>query len=84
MILQGLPHKEVMKRSGVSAGTVSLLRQEIRAAVPLYRNSESGLLVPISYLSADNIEEDDSRLIENIGGPARTRTWDQTVMSGQL
>jgi integrase len=84
LILSGLPHKEIMKRSGVSAGTVSLIRQEVRAAVPLYRNSESGLVVPISYLSSDNIDEDESQLIELIGGPGRTRTCDLTVMSGQL
>jgi len=84
LILQGLPHKEIVRRSGVSAGTVSVLRQEVRAAFPLYRNSESGLLVPFSYLSGVNIDEDDSQPIENTGGPGRTRTCDQTVMSGQL
>ena len=47
LILSGLPHDEVLRRSGVSAGTVSLIRQEVRAAVPLYRNSESSLLVPL-------------------------------------
>ncbi len=40
--------------------------------------------IPFSYLSGDNIAEDDSQPLENIGGPGRTRTCDQTVMSGQL
>jgi len=44
LILSGLPHAEVVKRSGVSSGTVSLIRNEIRAVIPLYRNSESGSL----------------------------------------
>ena len=61
LILSGLPHKEVMKRSGVSAGTVSLIRQEIRAAVPLYRNSESALLVSRSCLSGVNFTEEGSK-----------------------
>jgi len=84
LILQGLPHKEIMQRTGVSAGTVSMLRREVRAVFPLYRNSESGLLVPFSYLSGVNIEDDDSQPIGIPGGPGRTRTCDQTVMSGML
>ena len=44
LILSGLPHAEVIKRSGVSGGTVSLIRKEIRAVIPLYRNSEFGTL----------------------------------------
>ncbi len=84
LILSGLPHKEIMKRSGVSAGTMSLIRQEVRAAVPLYRNSNSGLLVPFSYLSDTSSDEGEDQPIERTGGPGRTRTCDQTVMSGQL
>ena len=65
LILSGLPHKEVMKRSGVSAGTVSLIRQEIRGAVPLYRNSDSALLVSRSCLSGVNITGGGSQTPEN-------------------
>ena len=46
LILSGLPHAEVVRRSGVSSGTVSLIRKEIGEVIPLYRNSESGLCVP--------------------------------------
>ena len=48
LILSGLPHAEVVKRSGVSSRTVSLIRKEIRAVIPLYRNTESGLCVPFA------------------------------------
>ena len=48
LILSGLPHAEVVKRSGASSGTVSLIRKEIRAVIPLYRNTESGLCVPFA------------------------------------
>jgi hypothetical protein len=84
LILSGLPHKEVVKRSGVSSGTVSLLRSEIRAAVPLYRNSESRLCVPFACREVESSDSEDSQPLENLGGPDRTRTCDQTVMSGQL
>ncbi len=84
LILSGLPHGEVVKRSNVSSGTVSLIRSEIRAAVPLYRNSESGLCVPFACRTVASSDRADAQALEKIGGPARTRTWDQTVMSGQL
>ncbi len=84
LILSGLPHAEVVARSGVSSGTVSLIRSEIREATPLYRNSESGLSVPFAYLDPEGSNPDDQQVIETLGGPDRTRTCDQTVMSGQL
>ena len=43
LILSGLPHAEIIKRSGVSSGTVSLLRKEIKSVTPLYRNSNSSV-----------------------------------------
>jgi len=82
LILSGLPHKEVVKRSGVSSGTVSLIRSEIRAAVPLYRNSESRPCVPFACREIESSRPDDSQAVEPPGGPDRTRTCDQTVMSG--
>ena len=84
LILSGLPHAEIVKRSGVSSGTVSLVRKEIRAVIPLYRNSESGLCVPIACQKKKSSVADKKQVIENIGGPGRTRTCDQTVMSGRL
>jgi hypothetical protein len=84
LILSGLPHKEVVQRSKVSSGTVSLIRKEIVEAIPLYRNLVPSHFVPFSYLKDASSNEKDSQAIENIGGPGRTRTCDQTVMSGQL
>jgi hypothetical protein len=68
----------------VSSGTVSLIRNEMREVIPLYRNSESGLSVPFAYLSAESSGDKNSQAVEKIGGPGRTRTCDLTVMSGQL
>lgn len=84
LILSGLPHKEVVKRSGVSSGTVSVIRNEMRAVVPLYRNSESGLSVPFACRENTSSDGDGSQAIGNIGGPGRIRTCDQAVMSGRL
>jgi len=46
LILSGVPHAEVVQRSGVSSGTVSAIRQELKAEIPLYRNTEINLCVP--------------------------------------
>src|SRR5690242_15821991 len=81
LILSGLPHAEVVKRTGTSSGTVSLIRKEMREVIPLYRNSESGLSVPFAYLDTESSGADDAQVLENIGGPGGTRTPDQTVMS---
>lgn len=48
LILSGLPHAEVVRRTGVSSGTVSAIRQELKAAMPLYRNTEFGDCVPLA------------------------------------
>ena len=84
LILSGLPHAEVLRRSGVSSGTISLIRKELRQAVPLYRNSESGLCVPFACRENASSDFHDSQVIENTGGPGWIRTSDQTVMSGRL
>jgi integrase len=84
LILSGLPHAEVVKRSKVSSGTVSLIRKEMREVVPLYRNSESELCVPLACRDAESSCVGGKQAVGNIGGPDRTRTCDQTVMSGQL
>ena len=64
--------------------TVSAIRKELGSAIPLYRNSESGLCVP--FACRDGVDEnlDDPKVLENIGGPGGIRTPDLTVMSGQL
>ena len=46
LILSGVPHAEVVRRTGVSSGTVNVIRQELRAATPLYRNTKFGGCVP--------------------------------------
>jgi len=82
LILGGVPHAEVVRRTSVSSGTVSAIRQELKAQMPLYRNTEAPVCVPIA---CPNPSGEDSRLpqvIEKIGGPGRTRTCDNTVMSG--
>ncbi len=38
LILSSLSHVGVVERSGVSSGTVSLIRGEIREVIPPYRN----------------------------------------------
>jgi len=89
LILRGTPHKEVVRQSGVSSGTVSKIRQQLKANVMLFRNTEGQICVPtacpnqnIAPTKAQMSEERDSYLIEKIGGPGRTRTCDNTVMSG--
>jgi hypothetical protein len=84
LILSGLPHKEVVMRAKVSSGTVSLIRQEIRSFMPLYRNSESALCVPFACHEGESSSLRDGQVIEKIGGPGWIRTSDLTVMSGQL
>jgi hypothetical protein len=74
LILSGLPHAEVVKRSGVSSGTVSLIRKEIRAVIPLYRNTESGLCVSFACHENKSSRFDEKQVIENIGGPGRCAT----------
>ena len=78
LILSGLPHAEVIRRAGVSSGTMSAIREEMGQAIALHRNSES------LFACRDEIDSslDDSQAVENIGGPGRTRTCDLTVMSG--
>ncbi len=82
LILSGVPHAEVVRRSGVSSGTVSAIRQELKASVPLYRNTESEFCGPIACLLDDDQDRDHPQVFERIGGPGRIRTCDNTVMSG--
>jgi hypothetical protein len=89
LILNGTPHKEVVRQSGVGSGTVSKIRQQLKASVMLFRNTEGRICVPIACpnqnttpTSAQMSEERESYVLEKIGGPGRTRTCDNTVMSG--
>jgi hypothetical protein len=85
LIMAGIPHREVVRRSGISGGTVSAIRQELKASMPLYRNTNADICVPNACPTVENeVDEDDVLLqpLEKIGGPGGTRTPDNTVMSG--
>ena len=84
LILSGVAHAEVVRRAGVSSGTVSVIRKEMKAEMPLYRNTESVGCVPIACPNDDEGDEAFPQVPDFIGGPGRTRTCDQTVMSGPL
>ena len=82
LILSGVAHAEVVRRSGVSSGTVSAIRQALKAEIPLFRNTEMEICVPTACPPPDFEGDAESHPIEKIGGPGRTRTCDNTVMSG--
>jgi integrase len=82
LILAGVPHKEVVARTGVSGGTVSVIRQDLKANLHLYRNSEAGPCVSSAYHAGPEPERDQKQPRRNLGGPGRIRTCDNTVMSG--
>jgi hypothetical protein len=70
LILSGLSHAEVMRRGAVSSGTVSAIRREMGEAIPLYRNSESGLCVPFACRKTESSDSDDAQAVERLVGPA--------------
>jgi integrase len=82
LILLGVPHAEVVSRTGVSSGTVSSIRQEMKAEIPLYRNTETDTCVPFACRGNDEGDDPQMQPIEKLGGPGRTRTCDNAVMSG--
>jgi len=84
LILEGKPHREVVRLTKVSGGTVSQIRQEMREVIPIYRNSESGLSVSVACRKRKDSNSKTPQGIEKFGGPGGIRTPDLTVMSGQL
>ncbi|WP_168220256.1 hypothetical protein [Azospirillum thermophilum] len=58
LILSGVPHAEVVRRTGVSGGTVSVIRKELKATHPLYRNTEAGICVPLACRDAEEDSDD--------------------------
>jgi hypothetical protein len=68
LILSGVPHAEVVPRSGASSGTVSAIRQELKASMPLDRNTESDLCVPIACPLDDEQDRDHPQVFERSGG----------------
>jgi hypothetical protein len=77
LILSGVAHAEVVRMSGVSSGTVSSIRQELKAKMPLYRNTEIKMCVPIACPTPQSVGDPNSEAIENISGPGRIRTCDR-------
>jgi hypothetical protein len=70
LILSGLPHAEIIRRAGTSDGTVSLIRKELRDAIPLYRNSVSGLSVPFACRDDKSCDQEISQPMKSLVGPA--------------
>lgn len=54
LILNGVPHQEVVRQSGVSGGTVSKIRQQLKANVMLFRNTEGQICVPTACPNQNN------------------------------
>ena len=71
LILAGVAHAEVVRRTGVSSGTGSVIRQELKAKMPLYRNTESAICVPIAC--PNPWEDSIPQALEKIGGPTRAK-----------
>ena len=82
LILEGIPHGQVVRRTGVSSGTVSAIRQALKAEMAVYRNTEMRVCVPFACRDGEDDAMLNSQVPEKIGGPGRTRTCDNTVMSG--
>ena len=75
-------HKEVVARSGVSSGTVSHIRQELRASMTLDRAIPRPVCVPDACRDGGVEDLPPPNIAGKAGGPGRTRTCDNTVMSG--
>ena len=69
-ILSGVAHAEVVRRAGVSSGTVSAIRKEMRVEIPLYRNTESVSCVPIACPTDDEGDEGFLKYLILLVGPA--------------
>ena len=64
-----MAHAEVVRRIGVSSGTVSAIRQELKREMPIYRNTETSTCVPIACPTPSSGDDAESQVIEKIGGP---------------
>jgi hypothetical protein len=79
LILGGVAHERIVEATGVSSGTVSVIRRNIKAQMPLMRATGC---VTVALLSAKGRLKEVQKGQEKVGGPGRTRTCDNTVMSG--
>ncbi len=86
LILAGVPHRSIVERTGVSSGTVTGIRKALRASGARLLKAD-----PLSVRAASVPQTAEARAeppphlpqtLEKNGGPARTRTGNQTVMSG--
>ena len=82
LILAGHAHAEVVRLSKVSGATVSKIRQDLKANLWLYRNTEGPVCVPFACRGDEAGQVAQTQVLEKTGGPGRTRTCDNTVMSG--
>ena len=82
MILEGNVHPEIIRLMGGSRGTISVIRQELKRSFPLYRATGQRPCVPIACRTAEDSEAPLRQPLEKVGRPGRTRTDDNTVMSG--
>src|SRR6185437_2157740 len=76
-------HREVALRGAVSGGTVSKSRQQLRAEMPLCRNTESAVCVSFTCREDDDEQSSTGQDIEIIGGPGRIRRrWQAIELTG--
>ena len=79
LILGGVAHQQIVEATGVSSGTVSVIRRNIKAQMPLMRATGC---VTVALLSAKGRLREVQKGQEKVGASGRTRTCDNTVMSG--
>ena len=82
LILAGVPHREVVAITGVSGGTVSVIRQDLKEHFTLYRATGARVCAPFAHHSDSELGSTYRQVLEKIGGPGKIRTCDNTVMSG--
>ena len=73
----------------VSGRTGSKIRQDLKANVRLYRSTDGPVCAPFACRDEPFARRDETtaqvtqtHAFEKVGGPGRTRTCDNTVMSG--
>ncbi len=69
LILGGVAHQQIVKATGVSSGTVSVIRRNIKAQMPLMRATGC---VTVALLRAKVRASEVQKSKEKIGGPGRT------------
>lgn len=83
LILTEVPHRQVKQLTGASDGTISAIRQQLKAQGPLYRATEPPRCVPLACRDGMDEPKPMGEPREKAGGPGRIRTCDNTVMSGR-